>query len=71
MRCVLMALALCMVLPTRARADTAEDIKALFTKYEHRIPMRDGMRSLNLSNAVAVAVYEAWRQNGFRESGKG
>ena len=36
-----------------------------------RIPMRDGMRSLNLSNAVAVAVYEAWRQNGFREPGKG
>ncbi|GMU73316.1 MAG: tRNA (cytidine(34)-2'-O)-methyltransferase [Burkholderiales bacterium] len=30
-----------------------------------RIPMRPGMRSLNLSNAVAVAVYEAWRQNGF------
>ena len=34
---------------------------------EHRlrIPMRPGLRSLNLSNAVAVAVYEAWRQNGF------
>ena len=31
-----------------------------------RIPMRPGVRSLNLSNAVAVAVYEAWRQNGFR-----
>lgn len=31
-----------------------------------RIPMRSGVRSLNLSNAVAVAVYEAWRQNGFR-----
>jgi len=30
-----------------------------------RIPMRAGMRSLNLSNAVAVAVYEAWRQQGF------
>ena len=29
-----------------------------------RIPMRPGMRSLNLSNAVAIAVYEAWRQNG-------
>jgi tRNA (cytidine/uridine-2'-O-)-methyltransferase len=29
-----------------------------------RIPMRSGMRSLNLSNAVAVAVYEAWRQTG-------
>lgn len=30
-----------------------------------RIPMRSGQRSLNLSNAVAVAVYEAWRQHGF------
>jgi len=30
-----------------------------------RIPMRPGVRSLNLSNAVAVAVYEAWRQTGF------
>jgi tRNA (cytidine/uridine-2'-O-)-methyltransferase len=30
-----------------------------------RIPMRPGIRSLNLSNAVAVAVYEAWRQTGF------
>ena len=30
-----------------------------------RIPMRRGARSLNLSNAVAVAVYEAWRQDGF------
>jgi len=30
-----------------------------------RIPMLDGRRSLNLSNAAAVAVYEAWRQHGF------
>ncbi len=30
-----------------------------------RLPMITGQRSLNLSNAVAVAVYEAWRQNGF------
>jgi tRNA (cytidine/uridine-2'-O-)-methyltransferase len=30
-----------------------------------RIPMRPGARSLNLSNAVAVAVYEAWRQLGY------
>jgi tRNA (cytidine/uridine-2'-O-)-methyltransferase len=29
------------------------------------IPMRAGVRSLNLSNAVAIVVYEAWRQNGF------
>lgn len=30
-----------------------------------RIPLRAGNRSLNLSNAAAVTVYEAWRQNGF------
>lgn len=29
------------------------------------IPMRAGNRSLNLSNAVALVVYEAWRQNAF------
>ena len=30
-----------------------------------RLPMRPGQRSLNLSNAVAVTVFEAWRQNAF------
>jgi tRNA (cytidine/uridine-2'-O-)-methyltransferase len=30
-----------------------------------RLPMRAGQRSLNLSNAVAVAVFEAWRQLGY------
>jgi tRNA (cytidine/uridine-2'-O-)-methyltransferase len=30
-----------------------------------RIPMRPAVRSLNLSNAVAITVYEAWRQAGF------
>ena len=30
-----------------------------------RLPMRAGQRSLNLSNAVAVSVFEAWRQHGF------
>lgn len=30
-----------------------------------RIPMLAGRRSLNLSNAAAVAAYEAWRQHGF------
>lgn len=30
-----------------------------------RLPMRPAIRSLNLSNAVAVTVYEAWRQLGF------
>jgi tRNA (cytidine/uridine-2'-O-)-methyltransferase len=33
-----------------------------------RLPMRAGQRSLNLSNAVAVATFEAWRQNGFTGS---
>lgn len=32
-----------------------------------RIPMLPGRRSLNLSNAAAVAAYEAWRQLGFPE----
>ncbi len=30
-----------------------------------RLPMRPNNRSLNLSNTVAVVVYEAWRQNGY------
>jgi tRNA (cytidine/uridine-2'-O-)-methyltransferase len=33
-----------------------------------RLPMRAGNRSLNLSNAAAVTVYEAWRQIGFAGS---
>jgi len=33
-----------------------------------RLPMRPGQRSLNLSNAVAVTVFEAWRQAGFEGS---
>jgi tRNA (cytidine/uridine-2'-O-)-methyltransferase len=34
-----------------------------------RLPMRPGQRSLNLSNAVAVTVFEAWRQQGFSGAG--
>ena len=34
-----------------------------------RVPMRPGNRSLNLSNAVAVVVFEAWRQQGFGGAG--
>ena len=33
-----------------------------------RVPMRPGQRSLNLSNAVAVAVFETWRQLGYAGS---
>lgn len=36
-----------------------------------RLPMRAGQRSLNLSNAVAVTVYEAWRQQGFTDQPTG
>ena len=43
-----------------------EDVLAGFAPEQRlRLPMRPGNRSLNLSNAVAVVVYEAWRQVGF------
>ena len=46
-----------------------EHVLAEFSPNERlRLPMRAGSRSLNLSNAVAVVVYEAWRQLGFRGS---
>ncbi|AWT12738.1 tRNA (cytidine(34)-2'-O)-methyltransferase [Stutzerimonas frequens] len=38
---------------------------ALPNEQRLRLPMRHDSRSLNLSNTVAVAVYEAWRQHGF------
>lgn len=34
-----------------------------------RVPMRPASRSLNLSNSVAIVVYEAWRQSGFAGGG--
>jgi tRNA (cytidine/uridine-2'-O-)-methyltransferase len=39
------------------------------TEQRIRLPMRPGQRSLNLSNAVAVVLYEAWRQHGFDGAG--
>jgi tRNA (cytidine/uridine-2'-O-)-methyltransferase len=43
-----------------------EDVLAGFAPEQRlRLPMRPGNRSLNVSNAVAVVVYEAWRQLGF------
>ncbi len=38
---------------------------SLAPQQQLRLPMRAGQRSLNLSNAVAVTVFEAWRQIGF------
>lgn len=48
---------------TRGLAPALRDGFALERRI--RLPMREGSRSINLSNTVAVVVYEAWRQNGF------
>lgn len=48
---------------TRGLAPELRDTFALSQRL--RLPMLAGQRSLNLSNAVAVTVFEAWRQNGF------
>ncbi|MGK2953938.1 MAG: tRNA (cytidine(34)-2'-O)-methyltransferase [Thiobacillus sp.] len=39
------------------------------TAHRLRLPMLPGSRSMNLSNAVSVVVFEAWRQNGFAGGG--
>jgi tRNA (cytidine/uridine-2'-O-)-methyltransferase len=47
-------------------AGLLEPVRASFSAAQQvRLPMRAEQRSLNLSNAVAVAVFEAWRQNGY------
>lgn len=44
----------------------APDLRNTFAAEQRlKVPMLSGQRSLNLSNAVAVAVFEAWRQNAF------
>ena len=48
---------------TAGLPDTLRD--AIPAARQVRLPMRAGQRSLNLSNAVAVAVFEAWRRNGY------
>ena len=48
---------------TRGLPDSVLDDERV--AYRLRIPMREGSRSLNLSNAVAIIAFEAWRQNGF------
>lgn len=46
----------------------AEVLASLDTQRVLRLPMRPGNRSLNLSNSVAVAVFEVWRRSGFAGS---
>jgi tRNA (cytidine/uridine-2'-O-)-methyltransferase len=47
----------------------ADLLEAFAPQQRLRLPMRPGQRSLNLSNAVAVTVFEAWRQQGFAGAG--
>ena len=52
----------------RESAGLPEEVRAQFPPEQRiRLPMRPGNRSLNLSNAVAVVVFEAWRQSGYAE----
>ncbi len=48
---------------------SGEILASVPSDHRLRIPMRDGNRSLNLANAVAVVVFEAWRQSGFSGAG--
>lgn len=50
----------------RETAGLSEAQRQLFSPEQWiRLPMRAGQRSLNLSNAVAVVLYDAWRQQGY------
>jgi tRNA (cytidine/uridine-2'-O-)-methyltransferase len=50
-------------------AGLPQDVLAGFAPERRvRLPMRAGQRSLNLSNAVAVAVFDAWRQCGYADA---
>lgn len=52
--------------PTGLDAATLEDPRVTD---QVRIPMLAGRRSLNLANCASIAVYEAWRQHGWGETG--
>jgi len=49
-----------------SRGLPTEILNSLPSDNRLRIPMASASRSLNLSNTVSIAVYEAWRQQGFR-----
>jgi tRNA (cytidine/uridine-2'-O-)-methyltransferase len=48
-----------------SRGLPAEVLDGFDAQHRLRLPMLPGSRSMNLSNAVSVTVFEAWRQNGF------
>ncbi len=51
-----------------SRGLPAEILEAVVEQQRIRVPMLPHSRSLNLSNAVAIVVYEAWRQIGFKST---
>lgn len=55
----------CFILFGKETAGLPEELLKDNKKNCIRIPMREGMRSLNLSNSVAIVVYEALRQQNF------
>ena len=55
----------CLVFGSESRGLAPELREGFPVAQRIRLPMLAGQRSLNLSNAVAVTVFEAWRQNGF------
>jgi tRNA (cytidine/uridine-2'-O-)-methyltransferase len=56
----------CYIVFGKETAGLPDDILAANHGRLFRIPMRGDIRSLNLSNSVAIVVYEAMRQNAFR-----
>ena len=54
-----------LVFGNETRGPAGRPARSLPAAQRVRLPMRAGQRSLNLSNAVAVAVFEAWRQSGY------
>lgn len=57
------------LLGPETRGLPAELLQSFPEERRLRIPMRPGSRSLNLSNAAAVIIYEAWRQQEFAGAG--
>lgn len=57
----------CYIMFGKESAGIPEEILVDYEETCIRIPMLDKIRSLNLSNSVAIVLYEALRQNGFEE----
>lgn len=58
-----------LVFGPETRGLPAELLESFVPERRLRLPLMPGNRSLNLSNTVAIAVYEAWRQQGFAGGG--